>query len=51
LIFTPSIEELGAPKVYRQPGPVPPPALTLVATARAVIVSLFTPKMVMKYVG
>jgi hypothetical protein len=31
---------------YKQPEPAPP--LTFVATARAVIVSLFTPKILMK---
>src|SRR6266404_2385656 len=49
-MFTPSIEEVGEPKVYKQPALGSPP-LTLVATARAVTTELFTPKICMKYVG
>jgi hypothetical protein len=50
LMLTPSMLAAGAPNVYKQPPPFAPP-LTFVATARAVIASLLTPKILMKYVG
>ena len=51
-MLMPSIEALGVPSVYRQPYVVPfVPPLKFVATARAVIVSLLTPKTFMKNVG
>jgi hypothetical protein len=47
LMLTPSMEELGGPSVYKQPPPVVAP-LKFVATARAVSVSLLTPRILMK---
>jgi hypothetical protein len=46
LILIPEMAEAGVPNVYKQPFPP-----RFVATARAVIVSLFMDRTFMKYVG